>query len=714
MKRPQGRRPQGVPANMVDPPSPHLAPADRRAGGGARRRPSPRRSGGLVALAAVAVLVVLAGLATAPAAASGSTGAAPAWSPQAATYGAVELPNQPVRMADGTVLRADVYEPAGRASGRPAAGRFPVLLQQTPYGSQTFAESFGSVLANTDIPYFVDRGYVVVIANVRGTGTSGGSWGLFDPVEATDGATLVQWAARLAHSDGRVGLFGESYMGIDQFLTAARLGPDSPVKAMFPVIAGNDLYQDTVTQGGLVDLEFSAFYLALVAGLDTANPLADPLELLGAGHGGALSTAALGAALGEEVAHAPSLLQYDAATIAGIESGGPEAFDGPYWAARSPLGALKQVVADHIPAFLVGGWHDLFQRGELLNYTGLQNLADGRPVLAPMVPGQPVTPRYQLLMGPWEHVTTGQGVDLSRLMLEWFDTWLLGQDTPLAHTRTPLHLNLLGTNRWVDAATWPLPQAAAHAYYLGGPGAAPGGGGTLTTSAPTARAGSDTLLFTAASSACDLQTDQWSAGLFTLALQQIHTTDPCTTDDATLGIGPGARTYTSAPMPADTVLGGPIDVTAAVRATTTDTELVATVEEVSPSGTSVPLTSGALLGSFRRLDPADTWTGTDGLPLLPAHPSTAASVEPVVPGRVTTEDIQVFPTFAEVPAGWRIRLTLTTSDTPHLVPTLAQLPHLVGGIYQVERHAGAASFANLPLAPLSAFAVPCRTVCTAG
>ena len=66
---------------------------------------------------------------------------------------------------------------------------------------------------------------------------------------------------------------------------------------------------------------------------------------------------------------------------------------------------------DGIPAFLVGGWYDLFQRGELLNYSSFQNAVDNRPVLSPMSPTQPVTPRYQLIQGPWYHVTAGMGLD---------------------------------------------------------------------------------------------------------------------------------------------------------------------------------------------------------------------------------------------------------------------------------------------------------------
>jgi putative CocE/NonD family hydrolase len=698
---------------------------------GDRRRPGRRWStsttGRLGAVAGAVVLVATAAttLAGGPAGATvgGAAGAVRAstltgsvsWAPQPARYGMLELANQPVRAADDTILRADVYEPAVPGTTTAAPGRFPVLLQQTPYGSQNLAEPGSGSLSNTDIASFVDRGFVVVMANVRGTGTSGGSFGLFDPVQASDGATLVRWAAHLPHADGRVGLFGESYMGIDQFLTVAQLGPGSPVKAMFPIIAGNDLYRDTVTQGGLVDMEFSAFYLALVAGLDTANPVLDPLELLGGGSSAA-ALAAAGGAGAEELAHDESLLSYDAPTLLDVETGGPEAYDGSYWQVRSPVRTLEQVVTDHVPAFLVGGWHDLFQRGELLNYTGLQNAVDGRPVLAPMRPGQRVTPRYQLLMGPWFHLTAGQGVDLTRLMLEWFDTWLLGENTPLAHTRDPLHLDLLGTDHWIDAQDWPLPQEQATTFYFGpgpaGPSSLAGAQGSLSPRRPTSTTGADTVVWTGISSACDLQTDQWAAGLVTVAAEALHTTDPCDADDSTLVAGPGAATFTSAPFDRAQVLGGPIDVTVRLRATTTDTELVATVEAISPSGRSEPITSGALLGSFRRLDPADSWTGSDGRLLLPYHPYTRASVEPVVPGRIETDDIEVFPTFAEIPAGWRLRVTVTTSDTPHLVPTLSQLPHLVGGIYQIERTASAPSYANLPLAPVTAFPVPCGQTCS--
>jgi hypothetical protein len=192
----------------------------------------------------------------------------------------------------------------------------------------------------------------------------------------------------------------------------------------------------------------------------------------------------------------------------------------------------------------------------------------------------------------------------------------------------------------------------------------------------------------------------------------VRTNDPCDLNDVTLGAGPGSLVYTSAPFTSPQVLAGPVDATVYVTSITTDTELAATVEAVSPTGESLPMSSGALLGSMRALDASSSWTTSSGAVLRPVHPLTQASAQPVVPGQVTREDIQVFPTMTELPAGWRLRVTVTTGDTPHLYPSLTQAPHLFGGIYNVQRNAEEASSLTVPLAPLSAFSVPCGDVCS--
>src|SRR5437667_106018 len=91
----------------------------------------------------VAAIVVAAGAAVVPDAAPAAAGAAPpAWQPEPATFGVGSTSNVGVTMADGTVLRVDVYYPTDRATGKPASGPFPVLLTQTPYGKESLADPY--------------------------------------------------------------------------------------------------------------------------------------------------------------------------------------------------------------------------------------------------------------------------------------------------------------------------------------------------------------------------------------------------------------------------------------------------------------------------------------------------------------------------------------------------------------------------------------------
>jgi predicted acyl esterase len=147
------------------------------------------------------------------------------------------------------------------------------------------------------------------------------------------------------------------------------------------------------------------------------------------------------------------------------------------------------------------------------------------------------------------------------------------------------------------------------------------------------------------------------------------------------------------------VIGGPIDATIYASSTTPDTEFVATLEDVAPNGTPTPITTGALLGSLRAVDASNSWLAPDGKPLLPYHPYTLASKQRVPGGAVTRFDIEIRPTFAQLAAGHRLRLTLTTTDFPTLVPTTPDGLNLTGGVYQVQRNAAAASFIELLSAP---------------
>jgi uncharacterized protein len=120
----------------------------------------------------IAVAVVMAAL-LAPAVAH-----ADGWTPydRPAQFATVTDHDVPITMSDGVKLYADVIRPT-------KPGAYPVLVQQTPY-NKNLVDS-GTLFG--DNTYFAEHGYVVVIVDARGTGSSEGQWQSFDDREQRDG-----------------------------------------------------------------------------------------------------------------------------------------------------------------------------------------------------------------------------------------------------------------------------------------------------------------------------------------------------------------------------------------------------------------------------------------------------------------------------------------------------------------------------------------------
>src|SRR5882762_2377428 len=116
--------------------------------------------------------------------------------------------NVAAKMRDGVTLRADIYRPK-------AEGKFAVLLVRTPY-DKTGSMGFGLRAAA--------RGYAVIAQDVRGRFESEGEWYPFRN-ESQDGYDTVEWAAALPYSNGKVGMFGGSYVGATQYLAAIASPP---------------------------------------------------------------------------------------------------------------------------------------------------------------------------------------------------------------------------------------------------------------------------------------------------------------------------------------------------------------------------------------------------------------------------------------------------------------------------------------------------------
>ncbi len=608
---------------------------------------------------------------------------APSWTPRPALYGRGVRHNIGVPMSDGVVLRADIYYPTVPETGQPAAGPFPVLLCMTPYGKK--APPPAAQIGSGATPYLIKRGYIEVMVDVRGSGVSGGSFEMFGERQTQDGIDLVDWASKLPNANGRVGMFGTSYLAINQLFTAAAVGPGSPLKAIFPVMAARDFYRDAATMGGAPHLRTVRAYGAVYRLLNIVNPA---LEAINRGKhprpraGGFAAVRQRGR----------DQRGYFRPLIADAVAGGETAYDGPFWDALRPSMVLPGIVANDVAVFLVGGWHDAFQRGAPLNYAALQNAFAGRPDESPMQPGQPVSEGLRLLMGPWYHVSDFGGLHLNALQLRWFDYWL-NDEAAAAISGPPFTFQAIGSPRWFHAREYPLAEATPTRFYLSQSGHL-----TAECAPDTSTA---TIQYVGRGPLAGRSVEQWTLGMTSFIRTQRGGQTRYDQDNRRLQRG--ALTYTTEAFATPTLIAGPITLTVHATANTSEALWVAHLDDVAPDGASRPLTEGALLGSHRALDPDRTWYLPDGTVLRPHHFSTRSAVKPVIPGDVTRYDVEIFPTAALLESGHRLRLTVTTFDFPHLVPTKPARRALTGGSYQLHQGGPTPSHLLIPVADPDSF-----------
>lgn len=562
----------------------------------------------------VIVATLLAIAAAAGPASPAAQGAVKGWRTynRPARYSVTSEMSVPITMPDGTVLRANVYRPNHR-------GRFPVLLFQDPYGANGPTKNDGGA----SDPYLVQRGYVQVVVDVRGTGQSQGSWNAFSAQEQRDGYDLVQWAARQPWSDGRVGGAGCSYLAIEQLFTAVLHPPH--LKAIFPCAAMSDAYRDMVMTGGSVDTSFIPAWVAQIALGMIQPPATDP----------------------ESIAGLPSKIaawtNTSTETTVDPLTGSQLAYDGPFWQTRSPLEVADRI---RVPTFMIGGLHDIFQRGEPLLYEKIKRHAFAR-----------------LLIGPWMHLTYFSGLpadgvpDEHHLELMFYDRFLKGLRTPISSTPKVTQYQW-GSGRYVASQDWPSPKLKVRRLYLRG-------SGRLEPGAPKHAEASQSFLQDPGTGICTLSSSQWTAGAAGYL--------PCETDpqpDQTLG----EASYETAPLSRRMTVNGPILADIWLSTTAREAPITVRVSDVAPGGSANELTDGWLSAGFRALDPRRS-RYVNGQLLQPWHPFTSeATVNPGTPYKLAVE---VFPTDAMLAKGHRLKITVSSGDFPHQI---APLPMLAGSL----------------------------------
>ncbi len=523
----------------------------------------------------------------------------------------------PATMRDGTVLRANIFRPADN-------GQYPVALTRTPYG-----KDFASVTPILDAVRLARAGYIVVIQDVRGRFTSEGRFAPFRH-EAEDGYDTVEWAARLPGSTGAVGMWGASYFGFTQWVTAVQAPP--ALKAIVPTITWADARDGASWRGGAFELGLSAYWQLGSVGLtEVFRRLAQTQAAPEA------RAQTLGAWLREantlRDAGYWSLPLRDFAPFRRLDlvPEWPDYFthvnERAYSTFYSPRERYSGVT---VPSLNVGGWYDIFSQGTLDSFVALRETGS-----------TPAARQARLVMGPWAHVNYGHVVgetdfgfaaqmgfmnlqiDLTGLTQRWFDTWLKGMDTGMTQ-EPPVRLFVMGDNVWRDEAEWPLARAQATPYYLRR--------GERLSPTPPDDEHPDHYTYDPAD-----PTPTWGGAVL---MNPLYT--PGVKDQRPVEARPDVLVYTTDPLERDVEVTGRILVTLWAASDAPDTDFVARLVDVHPDGFAQNLTDGIIRARFRDGDTPKLLT----------------------PGEPTEFTIDLWSTANVFKAGHRIRLDIASANFP--------------------------------------------------
>jgi putative CocE/NonD family hydrolase len=472
-----------------------------------------------------------------------------------------------VKMRDGAILRADIFRPKGD-------GRFPVLLQRTPYNKSNPGRfSFGYRAAAS--------GYVVIIQDVRGRYSSEGEWYPFKH-ESNDGYDTVEWAAALPYSNGKVGMFGGSYVGATQMLAAISHPPH--LAGICPIVTASNYHDGWTYQGGAFEKWFNESWTSGLA-QDTFNravqkhtnalegiwtlPLAGyPLFNFPNDSGRSDSAAELAPYFLDWLSH-PS---YDA-----------------YWKTWSIEEHYPEIT---VPALTIAAWYDIFQGGSLRNYAGVK--AHG---------GSDEARRGQrLLVTIGGHAGSGRkigDVDFGPAaadfheedaILLWYDYLFKGVQNALASEK-PVKIFVMGLNQWRQEEDWPLARAHSTKYFFHSTGSANSlrGNGSLTIASPRSEP-FDHYVYDPSNPAPTVGGP--------LCCDSEHLA-PGPRDQRAVEARDDVLIYSTPPLVQDVEVTGPVSVELYAKSSAVDTDFTAKLVDVGPDGFAQNLTEGIIRARYR-------------------------------------------------------------------------------------------------------------------
>jgi uncharacterized protein len=461
-----------------------------------------------------------------------------------------------IPLRDGTQLTAILYAPAGAHDPSPA------IMAMTPYVAQSY---------HSQGMFFAGNGYPFLIVDVRGRGNSGGA---FHPLnEAQDGCDVVEWLAAQPYCNGKVAMWGSSYLGYCQWAVARQC--PMPLATIVPAAAA--CYGVDVPLLHNIFVTYTIQWLTGVSGRALQDKIAADRQFWMDKFRSHFETGAAFAQLDTWVGNPSSLFQEWLAH--------PQLDE--YWDRYNS--AAEQYATLSIPILTITGAYDGDQPGALEHYSRhLRTVSDAARA------------RHFLIIGPWGHSGTqapkaefdGLKVgpaslfDLQNLHLQWYDWTLRGGARPEFLKRNVAYY-VTGAEEWRYADTLEAVTAGMRPLYLrsaGNPVDVFRSGSLAAEPTPTSRP--DTYIY-------DPRDVSHAALEATLPAEFI-------TDQRMLLATSGARLiYHSAPFAGQAEICGFFKLSAWLAIDQSDTDFLVTVYDVATDGTAVRLASDWLRARHR-------------------------------------------------------------------------------------------------------------------
>jgi putative CocE/NonD family hydrolase len=504
-----------------------------------------------------------------------------------------------VPMRDGVELAADVYR-------LDTPEPLPVLVHRTPYDRRI--ANFSNIPA--DVLALARDGFAVVLQDTRGRGESCGTFTPFAD-EAADGADTVAWAAAQSWSNGRVGMFGASYVGATQWLAAAEAG--GAVRAITPVVSSAD-YHSWLYRGGAFELGFALLWtLMFLAPPDAVRDGGDVAAVLDA------ADVAKELYARTPLADLPVLARWYADWLSR-----PHYDDG--WSAVAPAERFAGVTA---PALVVAGWHDLFRDGSLASYTGLRKHGGS----------EAAREQTRLVVGPWAHGVLGgsfvergfgirasiDGIGITSMLSTFLREQLDGTASP---PEKRVLLFVMGPDVWREEDDWPLPDTQYESWYLHG--------GGILSPVPPADEADDTFAY-------DPRDPVPTCGGATFLPGVWLGANAGPRDQRALDGRRDVLHYVSEPLDRPLEVTGPVELVLHASSSALDTDFTGKLVDVHPDGRAELVTDGVLRARYR---------------------DSRSSPSPLEPGEIVELHVDLGATSYVFAAGHCIRIDVSSSNFP--------------------------------------------------